>query len=105
MRQLGFPKGVLRRTLGLSPLEIHVLTEREKVTTSFWYDILRRDQWRCYLRISPDCPGQNWENKEWGKPKMEVEHVVPVSKWGYTTSENCKSACKPCNLMKGVRIL
>jgi len=105
LRQLGFSKNTVRRVLGLSPLEVHILSEREKVTTAFWYGILRRDRWTCYLRISPKCPMQNWENKEQGKPKMQVEHVIPVSKWGYTTRENCKAACQPCNLMKGVRIL
>ena len=35
--------------------------------------------------------------------KFELEHVIPISKGGGTTAENCVLACKPCNRRKRTR--
>jgi len=35
--------------------------------------------------------------------KMTIDHVVPISRGGKTTFENCVAACKPCNNTKGDR--
>jgi 5-methylcytosine-specific restriction endonuclease McrA len=35
--------------------------------------------------------------------KLTVDHVLPQSKGGKTTFENCVAACRPCNHKKGNR--
>jgi 5-methylcytosine-specific restriction endonuclease McrA len=32
--------------------------------------------------------------------RMEIDHVIPVSRGGATTENNLVPACKPCNLKK-----
>ncbi len=35
--------------------------------------------------------------------KLTIDHIIPKSKGGKTTFENCVSSCKPCNNLKGGR--
>lgn len=37
------------------------------------------------------------------KEKLTLDHIVPKSKGGETTFDNCVSCCKPCNNKKGGR--
>ena len=39
------------------------------------------------------------------KPKilLTIDHIIPTSKGGKTSFENCITACKPCNNEKGNR--
>lgn len=39
------------------------------------------------------------------KSQLTIDHVVPVSKGGKTTFENCVTACQPCNNKKNDRTL
>ena len=36
---------------------------------------------------------------------LTVDHVIPLSKGGKTTWENCVTACKHCNMLKGSKLL
>ncbi len=53
-------------------------------------NILIRDGFRCAY-----C-GQS-------RDRLSIDHVVPRSRGGRTTFENCVAACKACNLKKGGR--
>lgn len=37
------------------------------------------------------------------REKLTVDHIIPKSRGGETTFENCVSSCKPCNNKKGDR--
>jgi 5-methylcytosine-specific restriction endonuclease McrA len=37
------------------------------------------------------------------KIELTIDHVIPVSRGGKSTFENCVTACKPCNNKKGSR--
>jgi len=37
------------------------------------------------------------------KQKLTIDHIIPKSKGGKATFENCVSSCKPCNNIKGNR--
>ena len=38
-----------------------------------------------------------------GRIKLEIDHVVPSSRGGKSTFENCVASCKPCNHKKANR--
>ena len=38
-----------------------------------------------------------------GKEKLSIDHIIPKSKGGKMTFENCVAACRVCNLKKGGR--
>ena len=61
--------------------------QRELVTPSLRYDVMKRDHFRCCLcgRSSKDGV------------KLEVDHIVPVSKGGRTTMDNLQTLCWDCN--------
>lgn len=35
---------------------------------------------------------------------MELDHVIPISRWGMHEKSNCKMACKHCNRSKGAKL-
>jgi 5-methylcytosine-specific restriction endonuclease McrA len=35
------------------------------------------------------------------KEKLTIDHIIPKSRGGKTSFENCVSSCKPCNNKKG----
>jgi 5-methylcytosine-specific restriction endonuclease McrA len=35
--------------------------------------------------------------------RLSIDHIIPKSRGGKMTFENCVAACKPCNLRKGGR--
>jgi hypothetical protein len=93
LKQIGMPKWVIHKAMGLTPLQAHIITERAKVTRKVWLDIMFRDNWTCYLCGHYKCY------------PMELEHVHPLFHWGYSTYDNMKAACKHCNRAKGIKIL
>ncbi len=38
-----------------------------------------------------------------GSGKLTIDHIIPKSRGGTTSFENCVSACRPCNTQKGNR--
>lgn len=95
LRQFGFPRSWLRSLLGLTPLQIHVITEREKMTRELWFGVLKFYRWQC-----AKCKVINFYNEDPYKPKMEVDHIQPVSRWGKTEWRNLQVLCKPHNREK-----
>ncbi|MCK4988189.1 MAG: HNH endonuclease [Desulfobacterales bacterium] len=35
------------------------------------------------------------------KVRLTIDHIIPKSRGGISSFENCVSACKPCNIKKG----
>ena len=64
--------------------------EREKMTLSLRYDILRRDGFRCVLCGATADDGV----------KLHVDHIIPVSKGGKTVPSNLRTLCDRCNFGK-----
>lgn len=96
MRQLGLPKYLVYSKLRLSKYEIHALTEREKMTRQLWFGIMNHYHWRCAC-----CGLQNLYNKNPYIEKMEVDHRIPIAKWGLTVWSNLQVLCRRCNRIKG----
>ncbi len=61
--------------------------ERAKMTTTLRYSILKRDNFKCLI-----C-GRGSEDGV----KLQVDHIIPVSKGGKTVEENLRTLCKDCN--------
>lgn len=61
--------------------------ERQKMTSSLRYDILRRDGFRCTI-----CGRSASEGA-----RLEVDHILPVSKGGRTEPSNLRTLCMDCN--------
>ena len=51
-------------------------------------NILIRDRFKCAY-----CGAR--------REKLSIDHIIPKSRGGKMTFENCVAACKPCNLKKG----
>jgi 5-methylcytosine-specific restriction endonuclease McrA len=60
--------------------------ERDRMTKSVRYDVMKRDNFKCRL-----C-GANG-----GESALEIDHIVPVAKGGKTEMENLQTLCKECN--------
>lgn len=84
--------------LNLDTRQRHILRERRRMTMALWYKVCRFYKWTC-----AQCGVQNWENKEWHKPKMEVDHAVSLWAYGKTEWANLQVLCKPHNRSKGIK--
>lgn len=58
------------------------------------HNIFLRDQFIC----------QYCEQQLPHKKRCTVDHVVPISKGGRTSWDNCVTACGPCNVAKGDKL-
>ncbi len=58
-------------------------------------NVLYRDDFTCQY-----CGFKGEHNTTMKHKKMTIDHVVPVSKGGRTTFENCVAACGECNSKK-----
>jgi 5-methylcytosine-specific restriction endonuclease McrA len=69
-------------------LMLELLTFRSGDAKRMWREeIKRRDGYQCvYCGSSED---------------LTIDHIVPQCKGGPTTSSNCATACRSCNLAKG----
>lgn len=67
--------------------EISGRIERRKMTNSMRYDVLKRDNYRCII-----CGKGRYDGV-----KLEVDHIVPVSKGGKTEISNLQTLCDRCN--------
>lgn len=65
--------------------------QRKKMSPKLRYEVLKRDGFRCVL-----C-GRGREDGV----KLEVDHIIPVSKGGRTTMSNLRTLCMECNRGKG----
>jgi len=67
--------------------------ERELVTPSLRYSIMKRDNFRCVL-----CGATSEDGA-----KLHVDHIIPVSKGGKTEISNLRTLCSTCNLGKSAK--
>lgn len=65
--------------------------ERGKMSQTLRFSILERDSFSCVL-----CGRGNED-----QVKLEVDHIIPISKGGKTESNNLRTLCKDCNQGKG----
>lgn len=61
--------------------------ERSKMSQSLRYNILQRDGFRCQICGASADQGA----------KLEVDHIIPVSKGGLTIPQNLRTLCENCN--------
>ena len=75
---------------------LYVLTRQERFLSLRTFD--QRTRRAAYESQQGRCPlcGMTYKYEE-----MEADHIVPWSKGGHTTAENCQMLCKECNRMKG----
>jgi hypothetical protein len=71
------------------PTSEWMATERAKLSAGLRYAILKRDGFRCIL-CGKDASSENYV-------KLEVDHIIPVSRWGRTVESNLRSICRDCN--------
>lgn len=67
--------------------EINSKIERAKMGDSLRYDVLKRDKFKCQI-----CGRTSKDNV-----KLEVDHIIPVSKGGKTEISNLQTLCERCN--------
>lgn len=59
---------------------------RTEMSLSLRYKILKRDNYKCVI-----C---------WDSDRIEVDHIIPVSKWWDNKNENLQTLCFRCNRWK-----
>lgn len=67
--------------------------QRAIVSDSLRYNVLRRDNYRCCICGATAQDGV----------KLEVDHIIPVSKGGKSTLDNLQTLCERCNRGKGTK--
>ena len=60
--------------------------ERNKLTLKLRYQILKRDNFKC-----KSC------GKNASEVKLEIDHIIPISKGGKTIESNLQTLCVYCN--------
>lgn len=61
--------------------------QRSLMTNSLRYNILKRDGFKCCICGATANDGA----------KLEVDHIIPISKGGKTVPENLRTLCQACN--------
>lgn len=69
--------------------------ERQKMTANLKKFILERDDYTC------QCCGASLHDDF--NLKLEVDHIVPISKGGKTDPSNLQTLCQKCNRSKGAK--
>ena len=67
--------------------------QRELMSDSLRYDVLKRDNYTCRICGATAAEGA----------KLEVDHIKPVSKGGTTTMDNLQTLCRRCNRGKSAK--
>lgn len=93
--------------------EIRKLLGDEDVVkkTGIWEYVLDHNEYHLNLRTFPISIKNEVYRKQEGKcaicgeyhsiDEMEADHIIPWSKGGHTTLENCQLLCRHCNRVKG----
>ena len=68
--------------------------ERQKVTDSMRYDVMRRDGFRCVLCGRSAQDGAT----------LHVDHIIPLAKGGLSEMSNLRTLCDRCNMGKSDKI-
>ena len=74
--------------------QINSRIERAKMSESLRYDVFNRDHHRCCICGMSSSDGA----------KLEVDHVIPVSKGGKTEMSNLQTLCSRCNIGKSNKV-
>jgi hypothetical protein len=74
---------------GEAPSQEWMADERSKLTAGLRYLILKRDGFRC-CKCGKSQADANYV-------RLEVDHKVPVSRWGRTIEGNLETLCRDCN--------
>ena len=74
--------------------EISSRIERAKMSESLRYDILKRDKYRCQICGISAKDGA----------KLQVDHIIPISKGGKTEKSNLQTLCSRCNIGKSNKV-
>ena len=74
--------------------EISSRIERAKMSESLRYDVLKRDNYKCCI-----C-GYSAKDGE----KLQVDHIIPISKGGKTELSNLQTLCSRCNIGKSNKL-
>ena len=74
--------------------EINSRVERAKMSESLRYDILKRDNYKCQICGASAKDGA----------KLQVDHIIPVSKGGKTEPNNLQTLCARCNIGKSNKL-
>ena len=74
----------------------YLLTGKERcLSIRAFDDRMKRAAYERQGGVCPYC-GEHFELSE-----MHADHIVPWSKGGTTTADNCQMLCRDCNLKKG----
>ena len=71
--------------------------DERKLSLRAFSDKMKREAYERQKGICPKCC-QHFEFEE-----MEGDHIIPWSKGGHTTAENCQMLCRRCNGIKSDR--
>ena len=71
-----------------------VAVERGKVDDSLRYNIMNRDNFTCVLCGRTQKDGV----------KLQIDHIIPISKGGKSTPNNLRTLCEQCNMGKSNKI-
>lgn len=93
-----FFRNAIKELRGWTKRQLHIFTERLKMTKALWLEVAKEYKWTCLC-----CSRQNLYNREIGKIKMEVDHIKPLYLFGLTVRANLQLLCSVCNKRKGVR--
>lgn len=74
--------------------EISSRVERSKMSESLRYNVLKRDNYKCQI-----CGATAKEGA-----KLQVDHIIPVSKGGKTELNNLQTLCSRCNIGKSNKV-
>lgn len=75
-------------------IEISYRIERSKMSESLRYDVFKRDNYRCCICGMSSKDGV----------KLQVDHIIPVSKGGKTEMSNLQTLCSRCNIGKSNKL-
>lgn len=94
---LKYSERILRNGAGKVVMKVPLVMRLIKLIRSIYKskvpfskkNVFVRDKFRCIYCGSKDV--------------LTIDHVIPVSRGGKTTFDNCVASCKPCNSNKGNR--
>ncbi len=67
--------------------------ERKLMNNQLKDEVLKRDGYKCCVCGKTEADGI----------KLEIDHIIPVSRGGQTTISNLQTLCNECNLKKGIQ--
>lgn len=74
--------------------EIISRIERSKMSESLRYDVFKRDNFKCSICGMSAKDGV----------KLQVDHIIPISKGGKTEMDNLQTLCSRCNIGKSNKV-